>query len=698
MASGRRQAMKSQRGRIAAGLVFVAALVPLWLFFGPAQLGGAATYSITDGVSMQPLLKKNDLALVRTQSSYKVGEIVLYQSSTLHKPVLHRIVEIQNGHYFFKGDNNDFVDPGYATRSELTGRLWLHVAYVGGGLAWIGKPWHASLLAALTTAFLLLGGVTAGHKKRRRHGPATTGTASHGHAPAYLAPATGATLAAISVLTLVGLLFAGLGFAAPSNRSADTIGAYEQTGTFAYRADSLSPSPTYPGGIARTGQPLFKGLVNSTTFTFAYRFVSQLPHTIHGTIALKGLILSEASSWQNLYAIEASKTFTGDTAETGGPLKLNGLFGLLDQLSAAAGTPGAEYSIDLQPIVHVVGTVGGKPIDSTFSPVLPFSATSLAVKLNVASAVLPPGATYTPQSGVAALASALEPSQEGTIPTTGKNHITIARYGIPVLDVRLFGLVALALGALLAILHGRLLRRESERPVEERIAAHFGLLVASVDALAVPAGATPTPVHDFTGLATLARYLERPILRQTDSQRRIYTVDDETRVYEYRADDAAVAPAAAKVPLPSVPGSRAGDPWRTRLVTAGALVAVVVALTVVVSFTASNTVPVTHAGKSTQAASLLQLLPSQCAGVSPTKLITTTSGTASVTGTSATELILGPDHNGTVVFNAGGGGDCIVAGGGANTTNQINGGGGNAICIGAPAAHNSFTNCYKQYN
>jgi signal peptidase I len=82
---------------------------------------------VTAGVSMQPLLYKNDLAIVRAQSTYHVGDVVLYNSAVLGRPVLHRIILIQNGQYYFKGDNNNFVDPGYATRSELVGKLWVHV-------------------------------------------------------------------------------------------------------------------------------------------------------------------------------------------------------------------------------------------------------------------------------------------------------------------------------------------------------------------------------------------------------------------------------------------------------------------------------------------------------------------------------------------------------------------------------------------
>ena len=61
--------------------------------------------------------------------------------------MLHRIIVIQNGHYFFKGDNNDFVDPGYATQGALVGTLWFKVSAVGGALNWFSaQSAHAAFL------------------------------------------------------------------------------------------------------------------------------------------------------------------------------------------------------------------------------------------------------------------------------------------------------------------------------------------------------------------------------------------------------------------------------------------------------------------------------------------------------------------------------------------------------------------------
>ena len=127
--------MKWSPIKIIGAAIGAAMVAGLWVFFAPTNLGGSTTYSVTSGISMQPMLYKNDLALVRAASSYHVGDVVLYQNQLLHRPVLHRIIFIQNGNYFFKGDNNSFVDPGYATRSELTGKLWFHIGGVGAALS-----------------------------------------------------------------------------------------------------------------------------------------------------------------------------------------------------------------------------------------------------------------------------------------------------------------------------------------------------------------------------------------------------------------------------------------------------------------------------------------------------------------------------------------------------------------------------------
>lgn len=154
--------------------VFGALLLVWWFTVAPTQIGGPSTYAVTSGVSMEPLLHAGDFALVRQQTSYRVGQVVLYESPVLHRPVLHRIVAIQGGHYFFRGDNNDFVDPGYATRAELVGTLWFAVPALGSVLRWAAKPVCAAILAGTATLAVMamaLGGDPRRRHRRRRHHP-----------------------------------------------------------------------------------------------------------------------------------------------------------------------------------------------------------------------------------------------------------------------------------------------------------------------------------------------------------------------------------------------------------------------------------------------------------------------------------------------------------------------------------------------
>ena len=89
---------------------------------------------------MEPRFHTGDLAIVRPADQYKVGDIVAYQSSLLHTVVLHRIVAIHDGRYTFKGDNNNFLDPDHPTRSQLVGKLWLHLPRGGVVLNGCTRP------------------------------------------------------------------------------------------------------------------------------------------------------------------------------------------------------------------------------------------------------------------------------------------------------------------------------------------------------------------------------------------------------------------------------------------------------------------------------------------------------------------------------------------------------------------------------
>jgi len=651
---------------VALGLLGLSAVAAAWLFLAPTQVGGSTIYSITEGSSMQPLLHKNDLALLRSQSSYRVGDIVLYDSPVLHRPVLHRILVIQNGHYFFKGDNNDFVDPGYATRAELVGKMWVRAPGVGRVVGWLGKPLHAAVFAAVVAMLVLLGGAPAARgRRRRRDTPRAVKTQRGRRSPVAISDATKATIAAAVALLLAGAIALVLGFTTPLHRSAPLANAYRHTGTFSYTARPTGGALEYPGGVVKTGQPLFTSLVRSVDLRFRYRFQSQLPHHVHGTVKLIASLLSQSTNWRHLYDLANPVHFTGDTAVTGGPVVINGLAALLKQLSTASGGSGDTFAVDLQPIVHVEGVVGGHRIDETFSPVLPFSVTAAVIKLDVAPPSTPPGATYVPPTADDSLAAALDPVQSGTVLHQVTNVVSIARYRITVTAARIAGFTLMLLGLLAAIVSAeRLRRRHTEWPAETQIAAHFGCLVVSVDSLGMRDDATPVTIHDFESLARLAQYLERPILHHI-AEGASYAVDDGSRHYVYRAPAEAVAiSAVTALPQVSAKPPQPGARRRSRLLVLASAGVLFVAVTLATSFTASTSVPTTNAGSSDVAREISQLAPGGCSTLSLTQIVF---AAGNYTITSSNALVLGTSAANNISDN--GSHNCIIGGAGVDHVN-----------------------------
>lgn len=128
-----------------AGFIAIAlACVVLW----PQRWGGTMTYDITHGTSMQPTFHTGDLAVLRTSSAYRVGDVAAYRSPSLHTTVMHRITAVDHGRYSFKGDNNGFTDPDTVTRAQLLGKLVVRVPKVGLGLTWLVQPLHLGLAVA----------------------------------------------------------------------------------------------------------------------------------------------------------------------------------------------------------------------------------------------------------------------------------------------------------------------------------------------------------------------------------------------------------------------------------------------------------------------------------------------------------------------------------------------------------------------
>jgi hypothetical protein len=635
---------------------------------------------------MEPLFYKGDLAIVRPAADYRVHDIVLYESPVLHRPVLHRIIAVENGRYFFKGDHNDFIDPGYATRADLLGRLSLRIPKAGTALLFVGAPSHAGALAGAMALLLLAGGARRTRRRRARRGGRRPMNAAirHIHKPRH--PVEELVTAALLAVTALAL---AVGFTTPTTQKVELPGAYQNVGAFSYSAPVLHHDAKYVGGVVTTGQPIFLSDSKTATFTFRYSFSSHFPHGIRGTIGMTADLSSEASSWHRRYVVTKPRTFHGDDATLRATVPLTQLIALMDQLAVAAGSPADSYDAVIVATVHVHGYVDGKPVSSTFSPKLPFIATKTLVKLNVQAAGPVVGATTAPQSAASLINSTLKPSASGSIPGVGPRAVTMAQVRISVVGLRGLGIGLAAL--LLVVLLTRPLRRHRESLAsEQRIASSAGCVI--VDVVSVAGGAfteAPIEMSDFASLIGFARYLERPILR--DLETGTFSVEDGGRLYVWRSG----AKPADAAPRPAVVAPKRARKRRPLHWIAGTLTLVLFA-TVAVSLTAANVVPLSNAGVSVQSLNLNQLAPAECAALNLAHLVVATA--ANTTGPDGGDLILGKNASGSQSLKGGNGNDCIVAGGGPGTKNTIDGGAGTGdVCIGAPGATNTFKNCEAQY-
>ena len=682
---------------LAAGVV-----VAVFIWVAPPQLGGSTTYSATVGTSMQPMFYKGDLALVRPASSYKVGDIALYESPVLHRPVLHRIIVIQGAHYYFKGDNNDFVDPGYATRGEILGKLWLHVPKVGKGLSWIGKPAHAGGLAGLAVLVLVLGGSTTATRRRRRGRrgspdwkPPAMNVPSF---PKLRRPRRTAENIAAGIALTVGVLALVIGFSTPLAHMVPSQGAYNQTGTFSYSSTLDRPEAAYPDGKVTSGQPVFLTAFKTLDVGFGYRFVSQLRHHVSGTIGLEAVLSSTSSSWNRRYVLEKPMQFRGDVAHVTGTVDLYALRSLIQQIAIDTGNPGETYAWTLEPTVRVHGRVDGKQISKTFAPTLPFTFSAAVLALNAPAPATAPGASYDPPTLADTNATALQPVAAGSLLVRAPNTVSLVKLTVAVSVLRGLGLALVGL-TLLGLCTKPLRKKREHWSHEKRVAFRFGCVIVDVVSLdsAVASTGIPTTLPDFASLASFARYLERPILHDTLND--AYAVEDSGRLYVFhlprgRESVPAPSPSVERVPQLEASATRPRPARRRHTIVGliGALFAAAIAFGLVTSFTAANTVPLSRASVTRSTLTPSQLAPSYCASLALTKLVVAT--TSTVTGTTGNDLVLGRGALGSQALNGGSGDDCIVAGGStSSTSNTIDGGPGTDICIGAPGTTMTFTNC-----
>ncbi|NNN02262.1 MAG: signal peptidase I [Acidimicrobiaceae bacterium] len=524
---------------MALGASAVVVLGLFWINFAPPRLGGDSVYVVTSGISMEPRFHTGDLAILRPASSYRVGEIVGYRSPVLGI-VMHRIIGESNGHFFMKGDNNNFVDTYHPTPSDVVGRLWLHVPKIGRLIN--NRQDRLASVAVATVAMAGVVGVPAERERRRRqksrrrseespsgnggHVPPPPHAGDNGLVAAVLGAPGQIAASVIIVIALAALTLAAFSFSRSTTTVTPQHLQYQQVGTWSYHA--VTKGDVYANGVARTGQPLYFAVAPVATVNFFYKFNSVLPTNLTGRAGLTA-VLSSSDGWSHSFKLGPTIPIAGTSAKLSGTLNLptieNYLSTFKAQTNQSLGSGVSTYTLSLEPSVHVSGSLGGTSLQpGEFSPPLSFSLLANEAQLNYGQ----PGSTTT-------LAQLIQPTSTNSVSVdhTSSAHLSFLGLRPSVSGARNVALWIL-LACLLALLALGLLLRKAYRTGEtERIEARYGSMLVGVERPESLGGVGTMRMANFDDLVKVAQHQGRLILHCDGESGRDYFVRDQSLTYLY---------------------------------------------------------------------------------------------------------------------------------------------------------------------
>jgi hypothetical protein len=237
------------------------------------------------------------------------------------------------------------------------------------------------------------------------------------------------------------------------------------------------------------------------------------------------------SGWTRSFVLAPRTHFAGGATNTEVTLSLGQLQSLMAEIERLTSTPGfASFSLTVQPVVHVSGTVAGHPVNASYEPALGFLLQSGQLLPASASASAPSTPGAAPTSGEANYT----PRQTAGVATPASAPATLTVLGVSVgiTLLRWISLGGLALSIVATIVF--YVRKRGE-PFEEsvRIQAQYGHLIVPIVA-GEDLGWPPVDVPNIKALVRLAEIGQRLILHNRSNDVDTYMVNDEGTVYRYQ--------------------------------------------------------------------------------------------------------------------------------------------------------------------
>lgn len=119
-------------------------ILPLAVYFWPAQLYGDTSYIMLMGNSMKGTIDSGTFVVIKPEQEYMLGDIIAFVNED-GKNVIHRIVDKTEEGFITKGDNNRRDDPGIVNAENIIGRSIFVAPFVGFTSMFLQTPLGMSI-------------------------------------------------------------------------------------------------------------------------------------------------------------------------------------------------------------------------------------------------------------------------------------------------------------------------------------------------------------------------------------------------------------------------------------------------------------------------------------------------------------------------------------------------------------------------
>ena len=511
-------------------------MIATWLAFAPIQVGGAASYIIIIGNSMEPNFHIGDLVITHQEPNYQIGDAVVYRNQELSSFVFHRIIARLKDRYTLQGDNNSWTDTYEPLGEEVLGRLWLHIPRGGAYIQKLRSPFAMALIAGVLGGILatnLFMSKSKGNKrmnkksvqesfasvKRKMRSWLTNIKSSepHGSSNASYGSMLEGLSFSLGLITLASFILGIITFSRPASRAAENAINYQHLGIFSYSASA--PAGVYDSNYIKSGDPIFTKLTCSIEVNFQYTFIAQSTENVSGTHQLAAIVSEPVSGWQRVIPLEEETTFSGNVFSTKTRINFCEVESLTQSMETSTDFHPGSYALNIVPNIKLDGEVEGRPLQTTFNPSLTFRYDRVHFYLGQGEE----------QRDLLTIAETGTLSQKRNVANT---ILVLGReFAVPAL--RLLALLGLGIGLAGMLMLGVRLQNLSKGSQERVIRMQYDSLLIDVTDASVVSSANMIDVTSIDHLAKLAERFNSVILHEGNGTRHNYFVKGEGITYRF---------------------------------------------------------------------------------------------------------------------------------------------------------------------